>query len=826
MKKKIVGILICTLLIATVIPSISGNIDENIGIETIMSTSQTDDNSAISSANVNWWPMFRHDLGHSGHSTSDAPDTNNVLWSYTTGGRVWSSPAVSDGKVYIGSLDKKVYCLNADNGNKIWSYTTGERVDSSPAISNGKVYFGSDDYNVYCLDAYNGNKIWSYTTGNWVGSSPAIWDGKVYIGSYDHEVYCLDADNGNKIWNYTTGERVGSSPAVSDGKVYIGSLDKKVYCLNAYNGNKIWSYNTAGYVYSSPAVSDGKVYIGSGEYDGNVYCLNADNGNNIWSYYTTVHGVGASPAVSYDKVYIGGAHKMYCLNAYNGNEIWNYTGCAGHSSPAVSNGKVYIGSYDHEVYCLDADNGNNIWSYNTAGYVDSSPAVSDGKVYIGSYSDGKVYCFSDGGNQPPTVQITSPTSGATVLGAITIQGTASDSDGTVTQVEVRIDGGIWQTCSGTTSWSIGWDTTTVSDGAHTIDARSKDNDGAYSTVDSIPVTVSNGGNNPPTVHITSPTFGAIVSGTINIQGTASDSDGTVTQVEVMISGAWQTCSGTTSWSTSWDTTTVSDGDVVIDARSKDNDGAYSTVDSIIVTVNNGANTPPTVHIHSPPDGATVLGTINIHGGASDPGGLVAQVQVKIGSGGTWWTAILRWPLWGIDWDTTSVIDGSHTIYARSQDNDGAYSTEDSVTVTVNNGVTNNPPNQPTTPTGQSSSCKVNTPYPYSTSAADSDPGDKVEYGWDWTGDSVVDLWDDNGGSYYTPGTPITTQITWTSKQTTYTLKAIAQDLNGAQSPWSLPLSVTTPKNKPYINTPFLQFLQNFFESYPNAFPMLQHILQL
>ncbi len=33
------------------------------------------------------------------------------------------------------------------------------------------------------------------------------------------------------------------------------------------------------------------------------------------------------------------------------------------------------------------------------------------------------------------------------------------------------------------------------------------------------------------------------------------------------------------------------------------------------------------------------------------------------------------------------------------------------------------------------------------------------------------------------------------------------------------------KNKA-INTPFMQFLHNFFERYPNAFPMLQHILQL
>ena len=95
------------------------------------------------------------------------------------------------------------------------------------------------------------------------------------------------------------------------------------------------------------------------------------------------------------------------------------------------------------------------------------------------------------------MSITSPTPSATVSNSITIQGTASDSDGTVTQVEVCIDSGSWWTVTGTTSWTTSWDTTTVSDGSHTINARSKDNKGAYSTLAARPVIVNNAANNPP-----------------------------------------------------------------------------------------------------------------------------------------------------------------------------------------------------------------------------------------------------------------------------------------------------------------------------------------
>jgi len=53
--------------------------------------------------------------------------------------------------VYVGSFDTNVYALNAETGTKLWSYTTGSVVFSSPAVANGVVYVGSDDGNVYAF---------------------------------------------------------------------------------------------------------------------------------------------------------------------------------------------------------------------------------------------------------------------------------------------------------------------------------------------------------------------------------------------------------------------------------------------------------------------------------------------------------------------------------------------------------------------------------------------------------------------------------------------------------------------------------------------------
>jgi outer membrane protein assembly factor BamB len=63
-----------------------------------------------------------------------------------------------------------------------------------------------------------------------------------------------------------------------------------------------------------------------------------------------------------------------------------------HSSPAVVDGVVYIGSRDSYVYALNADTGEKLWSFKTGSWVESSPIVVGGVVYVGS-NDGFFYAL-------------------------------------------------------------------------------------------------------------------------------------------------------------------------------------------------------------------------------------------------------------------------------------------------------------------------------------------------------------------------------------------------------------------------------------------------
>jgi len=95
-------------------------------------------------------------------------------------------------------------------------------------------------------------------------------------------------------------------------------------------------------------------------------------------------------------------------------------------------------------------------------------------------------------NLPPSCAIISPAAGTSVSGTIVVNGTASDSDGAVERVEVRVDGGLWKVATGTAAWSLEWDLTSVPNGDRMIEARAYDGVN-YSATTSGHIVV----NNPP-----------------------------------------------------------------------------------------------------------------------------------------------------------------------------------------------------------------------------------------------------------------------------------------------------------------------------------------
>ncbi len=371
---------------------------------------------------------FRSNLYNTGFSNSEAPASNDVDWVFDTGSyKVDATPAVAYGKLFIPSWTG-FYCLDENDGSLIWniSWVKGE---SSPMIWDNKIFVGSTDGKLYCLNSSDGEDIWSIllqTNPQYTGisSSPKISNGKVFVGTFNEtggngSFYCLNAEDGTVVWKYSNCSSIHfSSAAIHDGKVFIGMMGLfnsnslsgdppyGILCLNENNGSLIWQYSTNGSVSSSPAIFGNNLYFTTK--DGYLYKI-SENGEKIWEKEIGISV--SSPAIINGKIYVGsgtfdGSGKFYCYDE-DGNKLWSFIPNGGvQSSPVVADGKVFFATNtaNGTIYSLDLE-GNLVWNFmpTPKGYILGSPTVADNRLFIAS-DNGYIYCFA--GNKNPVATFT------------------------------------------------------------------------------------------------------------------------------------------------------------------------------------------------------------------------------------------------------------------------------------------------------------------------------------------------------------------------------------------------------------------------------------
>ncbi|MEM9884318.1 MAG: Ig-like domain-containing protein [Bacteroidota bacterium] len=278
-------------------------------------------------------------------------------------------------------------------------------------------------------------------------------------------------------------------------------------------------------------------------------------------------------------------------------------------------------------------------------------------------------------NIPPTVSIITPSNGQSFTegASITVQANASDSDGTITNAELFYDGlSIGIDISSPYQWSI----TGLVAGTHTIQVIARDDDGATGQ-QTISINVNATQNTPPTLSFINPSNGQnFTAGTnLNVSVTASDSDGSVSSVELFYNGISQGTDNVAPYN--WTVNNLSIGTNTLQAIATDNNGATAQR-SISITVNTAQNTPPTLSFVNPSNGQnfTSGANLNVSVNASDSDGNVSGVEL-------FYDGISQ----GIDntapynWSIPNLAVGTRSLQAIATDNSGVTA-QQSISINV------------------------------------------------------------------------------------------------------------------------------------------------
>jgi hypothetical protein len=148
-----------------------------------------------------------------GSLTAFNPGNGQILWQVPLSGIILPALAAVNGLVIAG-VGNNVMVFNAANGATLFNYATGSTIYSPPAVSNGMIYIGSQD-----------DKIYAFGLGQQPPPSNTV---RVNAGGGAY------TDSSGNVWSADTGFSSGSL-TYSNNVSIAGTSDPTLYQSQRWN---------------------------------------------------------------------------------------------------------------------------------------------------------------------------------------------------------------------------------------------------------------------------------------------------------------------------------------------------------------------------------------------------------------------------------------------------------------------------------------------------------------------------------------------------------------------------------------------------------------
>lgn len=315
--------------------------------------------------------------------------------------------------LYFGSSNSdKVVCLDTHSGLDRWKFFTGGPVRFAPTVNNGKVYFGSDDGYVYCLNATDGSLVWSkraatndelmFANGRMVSVSPvrtavlvdngvAYWGTGLFAGvqtGLNRYVCACNADNGNEIWKISPPKPVQGYPLASSNYLYMPAGKSTLTYYYRSNGSYRGSIGPGrqGGIYALLS-NDNKLfygphYSGSGSYIAKYDAITRNPESVAWA-------AGNYLVVTPEYSYYSSDSAIVKIRRSDKQTMWNVQ--SSYPYELILAGDTLFGGGNDQVAAISTANGTVLWTAPVNGRV-RGLAVANGRLFV-STDLGAIHSF-------------------------------------------------------------------------------------------------------------------------------------------------------------------------------------------------------------------------------------------------------------------------------------------------------------------------------------------------------------------------------------------------------------------------------------------------
>ena len=115
-----------------------------------------------------------------------------VAWTYEDRALpFFSSPAVNEKLVLIGSRDKHLHAIHRTTGEPAWKFSTGGRVEGAPIVFADGVVFGSSDGRLYAANLDTGAELWRLDLGESLVASAAFGHHQIIVSGEKGTVFAV-----------------------------------------------------------------------------------------------------------------------------------------------------------------------------------------------------------------------------------------------------------------------------------------------------------------------------------------------------------------------------------------------------------------------------------------------------------------------------------------------------------------------------------------------------------------------------------------------------------------------------------------------------------